>query len=78
LGSFVVVVAATVGASVVFFAVKTAIGYSLKTKSKGGIEKMRRGFERDVFNSILLLRLIPIFPFFLINIAAGMFGVKFR
>lgn len=78
LGSFVVVVAATVWASVVFFAVKTALGDSLKTKAKGGIEKMRRGFERDVFNYLLLLRLIPIFPFFIINIAAGMFGVKFR
>ncbi|MDE4959593.1 VTT domain-containing protein, partial [Francisella tularensis subsp. holarctica] len=78
LGSFVVVVAARVGASVVFFAVKTSLGVSIKTKAKGGREKMRRGFERDVFNYLLILRLIPIFPIFIINIAAGMFGVKFR
>lgn len=79
LGSFVVVVAATtVGASIVFFAVRTALGDSLKTKAKGSIDKMRRGFEKNVFNYLLVLRLISIFPFFIINIAAGMLGVKFR
>ena len=49
LGSFVVVVAATVGASIVFFAVRTALGDPLKTKAKGSIEKMRRGFEKNIF-----------------------------
>ncbi|APC92228.1 putative membrane protein [Francisella sp. MA067296] len=78
LGSFVVVVAATLGASVVFFAVRTALGDFLKTKAKRSIEKMRRGFEKDVFNYLLVLRLIPIFPFFIINISAGLLGVKFR
>ena len=76
LGSFIVVISATLGASIVFFAVRTALGDSLKTK--GSIEKMRRGFEKDVFNYLLALRLIPIFPLFIINIAAGIFGVKFR
>ncbi|GMN89265.1 TVP38/TMEM64 family protein [Francisella sciaenopsi] len=78
LGSIIVVLAATLGASVVFIAVRIALGDSLKNKAKGSIEKMRRGFEKDVFNYLLILRLIPIFPFFIINIAAGMFGVKFR
>jgi len=78
LGSIIVVLAATLGASVVFIAVRTALGDSLKNKAKGSIEKMRRGVEKDVFNYLLILRLIPIFPFFIINIAAGMFGVKFR
>ena len=75
LGSFVVVVAATVGASIVFFAVRTALRDPLNTKAKGSIEKMRRGFD---INYLLVLRLISIFLFFIINIAAGMLGVKFR
>ena len=67
LGSFVVVVAATVGAGIVFFAVRTALWDSLKTKAKGSIEKMRRGFEKNVFNYLLVLSLILIFPFFIIK-----------
>lgn len=78
LGSLVVVISATIGASVVFFAVRSALGETLKQKAKGSIEKMRLGLEKDAFNYLMVLRLIPIFPFFVINIAAGMLGVKFR
>ncbi|AIT09916.1 membrane protein [Candidatus Francisella endociliophora] len=78
LGSFLVVISATIGASVVFFAVRTSLGEALQTKIKGSIARMRLGFERDAFNYLMVLRLIPIFPFFVINIAAGILGVKFR
>lgn len=78
LGSIFVVISATIGASIVFFAVKTALGDTLKNKAKGSIEKMRLGFEKDAFNYLMVLRLIPIFPFFAINISAGVLGVKFR
>lgn len=78
LGTFVVVVSATIGACIVFFAVRTALGEALQSKAKGSIEKMRLGFENDAFNYLMVLRLIPIFPFFVINIAAGMLSVKFR
>ena len=78
LGSVIVVIAATLGASLVFFAVKTALGNAIKSKAKGSIEKMRLGFEKGAFNYLMVLRLVPIFPFFVINIAAGVLGVRFR
>jgi len=77
-GSFIVVISATIGACIVFFAVGSALGEVLRQKAKGSIEKMRLGLEKDAFNYLMVLRLIPIFPFFVINIVAGMLGVKFR
>ena len=77
-GSVLVVFSATTGAVIVYLAVKSALGEILKSKAKGNIEKMRNGFENDAFNYLLSIRLVPIFPFFIINIACGMLGVKFR
>jgi uncharacterized membrane protein YdjX (TVP38/TMEM64 family) len=71
-----VVVGATIGACLVFLAVKTAFGETLKSKASGSIEKLRDGFEHNAFNYLLTLRLIPIFPFFLINIACGAIGIR--
>ena len=39
---------------------------------------MRDGFQQNEFNYLLFLRLLPIFPFFIINIAAGVLGVSLR
>ena len=77
-GSVLVVFSATIGAVIVYLAVKSALGEILKNKAKGNIEKMRNGFENDAFNYLLSIRLVPIFPFFIINIACGMLGVKLR
>jgi uncharacterized membrane protein YdjX (TVP38/TMEM64 family) len=77
-GSILVVLSATFGACLVYFAVTTAFGESLRSKAGGSIEKVRAGLEKDAFNYLLVLRLIPIFPFFVINIAAGVLDIKFK
>ncbi|AJC48633.1 TVP38/TMEM64 family protein [Allofrancisella guangzhouensis] len=71
-----VILGATIGSCLIFLAVKTAFGESLKTKASGSIEKLRNGFEDNAFNYLLTLRLIPIFPFFAINIACGALGIR--
>lgn len=77
-GSIWVVLSATIGASLVFLAVKTAFGETLRQKAGGSIEKLRKGFEENAFNYLLTLRLIPVFPFFVINIACGVLGVRLK
>jgi len=71
-----VILGATIGSYLVFLAVKTALGETLKTKASGSIEKLRNGFEHNAFNYLLTLRLIPIFPFFVINIACGALSIR--
>jgi uncharacterized membrane protein YdjX (TVP38/TMEM64 family) len=74
-GSLYVVVAATVGATIVFLIAKTALGDVLRAKAGPRIRRMEEGFREDAFNYLLVLRLIPIFPFWLVNIVPALLGV---
>jgi uncharacterized membrane protein YdjX (TVP38/TMEM64 family) len=78
LGTGVVVFAATIGAALIFSAARTALGDSLRTKAGPFARKMEDGFKRNAFSYLLLLRLIPLFPFFIVNIAPAIFDVKLR
>ena len=73
-----IVVAATLGATVIFLAAKTALGDFLKTRAGGFVKKMEQGFREDELNYMFVLRLVPAFPFWAINIAAGLLGVSMR
>jgi uncharacterized membrane protein YdjX (TVP38/TMEM64 family) len=39
------------------------------------MEKLSGGFREDAFNYMLFLRLVPVFPFWLVNIAPAVAGV---
>lgn len=77
-GGIWTILAATIGATITYLAVRMAFAQSLKKKASGSIAKMRNGFQQNEFNYLLFLRLLPIFPFFIINIAAGVLGVSLR
>ena len=77
-GTFWVVIGASIGATLTFLAVKTAFGDILKNKAGSTIQKMQEGFTKNEFSYMLFLRFLPIFPFFIINIAAGVLGVRLR
>lgn len=68
-GTAAVVVAATVGATLVFLAARTAFGDALRGRAGPFIQKFEEGFRRDGFSYLLLLRLVPLFPFFIVNLA---------
>jgi len=69
-------VSATIGASIIFFAARTAFGDLLQRKAGGRIQKLQAGFQEDSFSYLLFLRLAPIFPFWLINLAPALFGMR--
>lgn len=73
-----VVVGATLGAIIIFLAAKSAFHEMLSRRAGGFITKMERGFREDELSYMFLLRLVPIFPFWAINIAAGVLGVSLR
>lgn len=78
LGGLYVAFAATIGAAAIFLAAKTALGDFLKDKVGGRVEKLAQGFEDNAFSYLLVLRLAPIFPFFVMNIAPALFNVPLR
>jgi uncharacterized membrane protein YdjX (TVP38/TMEM64 family) len=77
LGTLYVVVAATMGASLVFLAAKTALGDSLRRKAGPWMRRMEDGFRENALYYLLFLRLIPIFPFWLVNLVPAFLGVPF-
>jgi uncharacterized membrane protein YdjX (TVP38/TMEM64 family) len=76
LGTGLVVVGATVGATIVFLIARTALGDVLRAKAGPRVRRMEEGFRRDAFSYLLVLRLIPIFPFWLVNIVPAVLGMR--
>jgi uncharacterized membrane protein YdjX (TVP38/TMEM64 family) len=77
-GTALAVTGATIGAMGLFFAAQSAAGGGLRAKAGSGLEKFEAGFKENAFSYLLTLRLLPIAPFFLVNIAAAVLGVNWR
>jgi uncharacterized membrane protein YdjX (TVP38/TMEM64 family) len=77
-GTAYTVIAATIGASLLFLAARTALGDLLKAKAGPALAKMEAGFRANAFSYLLILRLVPLFPFFLVNLVPAFFGVRLR
>ena len=78
LGTLYVVFAATVGATILFIAAKTALGDYLRAKAGPFLRKMEEGFSENALSYLLVLRLIPLFPFFIVNLVPAFLGVSLR
>ena len=77
-GTGVVVLSATVGATIVFTIAKTALGGKLRGAASGFLDRLQRGFQEDELSYMFILRLVPLFPFFVVNIAPAFLGVRLR
>ncbi len=71
----VVVLAATLGALIVFLIAKTSLGHGLRDKAGPWLLKLQDGFNENALSYLLFLRLVPVFPFWLVNIAPALLGV---
>ena len=77
-GAAAAVAGATLGAIAVFLAARTALGNALRAKTGGALKRMEEGFRRDAFSYLLVLRLVPVFPFWLVNLVPAFCGVPLR
>ncbi len=75
-GGIATVIGATIGALIIFKIAQSSFGDSLASKAGSMVEKMRDGFKEDAMSYMLFLRLVPIFPFWLVNIAPALLSVK--
>jgi len=78
LATSVVVISATIGASIVFIAAKTALGDALRARAGPFLARMEAGFGENALSYLLVLRLVPLFPFFIVNIVPAFLGVTLR
>jgi len=77
-GALCAIVGATGGATAVYLAARTALGDRLRAQAGTALQRMQDGFRRDAFSYLLVLRLVPLFPFFLVNIVPAFAGVPTR
>ncbi len=77
-GTVWVVIGATLGAVGIFLAARTALGNALKAKAGPWLTKMEEGFKENALSYLLVLRLVPLFPFFVVNLVPAFLGVPLR
>ncbi len=77
-GTAAVVVGATAGATLLFLAARFVLGDALRAKAGPWLSKMEAGFNEDALSYLLVLRLIPAFPFFIVNLVPAFLGVSLR
>jgi uncharacterized membrane protein YdjX (TVP38/TMEM64 family) len=78
LGTLYAVIAATGGATLAFLVTRYLLRDAVLEKFGSKLEGMNRELEVRGFNYLLFLRLVPVFPFFLINLAAGLTTLPLR
>jgi uncharacterized membrane protein YdjX (TVP38/TMEM64 family) len=78
LGTAWIVVGATAGAVGIFLAARTALGDALKAKAGPWLARLEAGFRENALSYLLVLRLVPLFPFFVVNLVPAFLGVSLR
>lgn len=75
-GGFITAFSATIGATIIFSVASTSFGVTLREKAGSRMDRLAKGFEENAFSYLLFLRLVPLFPFWLINLAPAFFNVR--
>lgn len=78
LGGALVIIAATTGATLLFLAARRACGDFVKQRLGERAARLAEGFEHGAFGYLLILRLAPVFPFWLVNVIPAIFNVPVR
>lgn len=78
IGGTAVLFGATIGATIIFLAARNATGDALLAKAGPTLKKLEAGFRESELSYMFLLRLVPAFPFWLVNLAPAALGVKLR
>lgn len=77
-GAALNVLGATTGAIILFVLARFVFSGTLQARGAVFLARMAGGFARHGFSYLMLLRLIPLFPFWAVNLAAAAFGISLR
>lgn len=76
IGGALAIVGSTLGAIALFLAARHHLADAMAARAGSFLERVRRGIERNGFSYLLAVRLIPAFPFWLVNLAAALCGMR--
>ncbi len=77
LGTLYSLLGATLGAALAFLIARYVAADWIARKSHGRFKQLIKGVEAEGWYFVAFVRLVPIFPFFLLNYALGLTGIKF-
>jgi uncharacterized membrane protein YdjX (TVP38/TMEM64 family) len=77
-GGIAAAVAASIGATIVFLIARTSVGDVLVRRAGPRLKRLAEGFREDALSYLLFLRLVPVFPFWLVNLAPAFLGVPLK
>ena len=75
-GATLTVIGATLGATILFLIARSAVGDALRERAGPFVARMAEGFSKNAFNYLLFLRLVPVFPFWAVNLAPALLGMR--
>src|SRR5712691_5657795 len=74
-GTLLVIISATLGATALFSIAKTTLGDVFRARAGAWLPRLEAGFKEHALSYLIVLRLVPIFPFFIINLVPAFLGV---
>lgn len=77
-GALFNIVAATMGATLIFMAARWGLGERLAERmdsSEGVVKKIKAGIDENQWEMLFLIRLVPAVPFFVANLVPALVGV---
>lgn len=78
LGTFYNLTGATVGATLAFLIARYLASEWVEQKTGGRIKQLKQGVEAEGWHFVAFVRLVPLFPFNLLNYALGLTRIKLR
>jgi uncharacterized membrane protein YdjX (TVP38/TMEM64 family) len=80
MGTLLIVISATIGAMLVFLLARYLIADWARERLQGNEQavKLMDAFQTDAFNYLLFIRLVPLFPFWLVNLAPAFTPISTR
>ncbi len=75
-GGVAAVIGATLGAVAIFLITRSSLGNLLAARAGPRLAALRAGFQANALSYLLFLRLVPLFPFWLVNVAPALLGMR--
>jgi uncharacterized membrane protein YdjX (TVP38/TMEM64 family) len=77
-GGLAAATSCTLGSAILFLICRTAAGDILRRRAGATVARIAAGVRRDAFSYVVTLRLIPVMPFWLANLALGFVDIPVR
>ena len=75
-GAGLIAIGATIGATVIFLFARSLFGDRALAKVAAQYPQLVHGIRENAWSYLLAMRFLPLFPFFLVNLAAAVVGVR--